>query len=84
MGYIAFPSVWECSGPQVWEIGDFIVSDFTDLRTSITTGYNHKITINISLKLAIDWRMVSRQVWHVKETAKSPVRSFPNKCHPTL
>ena len=34
--------------------GDFPVSDFTDLRTSITTGYNHKISMNISLKLATD------------------------------
>ena len=33
---------------------DFPVSDFTDLRTSITTGYNHKISMNISLKLATD------------------------------
>ena len=34
--------------------GDFPVSDFTDLRTSITTGYNHKISMNISLKLVTD------------------------------
>ena len=34
--------------------GDFPVSNFTDLRTSITTGYNHKISMNISLKLVTD------------------------------
>ena len=35
-------------------LGDFPVSHFTDLRTSITTGYNHKISMNISLKSATD------------------------------
>ena len=34
--------------------GDFSVSDFKDLRTSITTGYNHMMSINISLKLVTD------------------------------
>ena len=33
---------------------DLLVSDFTALRTSITTEYNHKMNMNISLKSATD------------------------------
>ena len=98
LGSFLIAGSWDCSGPQVWEIGAswgdwlvftrglreiFPVSDFTDLRTSITTGYNHKISMNIFLKLVQTRRLVSPQVWHMRETAKSPVRSFLNKHHPT-
>ena len=82
LGSVLITGSWDCSGPQVCEIGDskisrrpsvkisqsphearsaewgdwaiftrglreiFPVSDFTDLRTSITTGYNHKKSMN--------------------------------------
>ena len=54
-----------------------------DLRTSITTGYSHKIDMNIYLKSATDPKTGQSSGLAVRETAKSLIRSFLNKSHAT-
>ena len=59
--------------------GDFPVSDFTDLRTSITTGYNHKISMNMDeyfpkiCNRPGDWSVLGSGTWGRQQNLLSGV-----------